>query len=231
MKKHDYWINFWRDQGAKSRNLDAQSQVLRTHFKHPIDEKSWGSTLNMVRDYMEMIGGHRMLDLCSGNGLFARHFAPYCNWLLAVDISHDLLHSLDQLSLGNVETLESDMRALDFPANTFDRILLYAALQYLEFSEAIKLFERIAAWLEPGGILYLGDIPDRNQLWTFFNTDERQANYFRNLRDGEAIVGTWFDAEWLQRLGYFAGYSEVRIIPQPEFMIYHTFRYEAVLIR
>ncbi|WP_077529034.1 class I SAM-dependent methyltransferase [Vreelandella utahensis] len=231
MVNKDYWATFWRDHGVKSSDSDAQSQVLRTHNKQPIDEKRWISTLNTVRKHLQMTGGHRMLDLCSGNGLFARHFAPDCDWLLAVDISPDLLRSLDQLDISNVETIESDMRAVDFPADTFDRILLYAALQYLEPSEAIKLLERAAGWLEPGGILYLGDVPDRNQLWNFFNTKEREAHYFRNLRDGEAIVGTWFDSEWLCRLGYFAGFSEVRIIEQPEFMIYHTFRYEAVLIR
>lgn len=229
--KADYWTTFWRDYGAKSKGTDAQSQVLRTIGKQPIEEERWNSTLSMVREHMRMTGGHRMLELCCGNGLFTRYFAPDCDRLLAVDISPDLLRSLDDLGLDSVDALESDIRNLDFPEDTFDRILFYAALQYLNPAEAVQLFERMAIWLEPGGILYVGDVPDRTRLWSFFNNEERQATYFRNVRDAEAVVGTWFEQDWLQRLGLYAGFSEVRIIEQPDYMINHTHRYEAVLVR
>mgnify|MGYP000249802010 CR=1 FL=1 len=123
--KRNYWTEFWRDQGANSRGADPQSQVLRTSCKQPIDDQRWRSTLGMVREQMKMIGGHKMLDLCCGNGLFARHFACDCERLLAVDISPDLLGMVEELKLDGVETLESDMRTVDFPQNTFDRILFY----------------------------------------------------------------------------------------------------------
>lgn len=229
--KKNYWTEFWRDQGANSRDSDPQSQVLRTFSKQPLDDQRWCSTLRMVREQMEMVGGHRMLDLCCGNGLFTRHFARDCDRLLAVDISPDLLVNLEGLGLDGVETLESDVRAVDFPQDTFDRILLYAAVQYLEPSDVVRLFERMAVWLEPSGILYVGDVPDQARIWRFFDNDERQAAYFRNVRDGEAIIGTWFDAEWLRRLGLYAGFREVEIIDQPNYMLYHTFRYEAVFTR
>jgi len=229
--KEDYWPIFWRKQGVKSGSLDHQSQVLRTLAKQPIDEKRWNSTLDMVRKQMQVEGGHRFLDLCCGNGLFTRYFASDCEQLLAVDISPDLLQGIGELELSKVETLECDMRLLDFSENSFDRILLYAAVQYLDPAEVIQLFERMAVWLEPGGILYLGDVPDRKRLWNFFNNSERQSTYFQNIRNGEAIVGTWFEPEWLIKLGYYAGFSEVRIIEQPDYMIYHTYRYEVVLVR
>lgn len=229
--KEDYWTTFWRDHGANSRDADAQIQVLRTLAKQPIDEERWISTLGTVREEMRMKGGHRMLDLCCGNGLFTRHFARDCDRILAVDISPDLLRSLDELELDGVDSLQSDMRVVDFPEDTFDRILFYAAVQYLTPAETIQLFERMAVWLEPGGILYVGDVPDRTRLWNFFNNDERHATYFRNVRNGEAIIGTWFEPEWLRNLGLYAGFSQVRIIEQPDHMIYHDFRYEAVLTR
>ncbi|MDB2423482.1 class I SAM-dependent methyltransferase [Paracoccaceae bacterium] len=229
--KKDYWVKFWREHGAASNNSHPQKQVLRTFSKLPIDEKRWELTLGKVHQQMKMKEGHRFLDLCCGNGLFARHFSEYCARLLAVDISPDLLRNLQKLEQDGLEVLEADMRKVDFPENTFDRILCYAAVQYLDLAETVKLFERMAFWLEPGGILYIGDVPNHKRLWQFFDTEERQATYFRNIRDHEAIVGTWFEPEWLRRLGLYAGFSEVRIIDQPEYMIYHTFRYEAVLVR
>lgn len=229
--KADYWTSFWRDHGAKIKGADVHSQVLRTIGKQPIEEKRWNSTLSMVREHMSMTGGHRMLELCCGNGLFARHFAPDCDHLLAVDISPDLLHGLGDLGLDSVDTLESDIRNLDFLESSFDRILFYAALQYLSPAETVMLFERMAIWLEPGGILYVGDVPDRTRIWSFFNNDERQAAYFRNVRDAQAVVGTWYEQDWLQRLGFYAGFSEVRIIEQPPYMINHSHRYEVVLVR
>ena len=227
----DYWPDFWRAHGEASSAADPQTQVLRTFAKQPIDEACWAKTLAWVRSELHLTEGHRLVDLCCGNGLFSRDFAGACAHLTAVDVSGDLLAGLNALALPSVVTKESDMRALDFPSDSFDRILLYAAVQYLSERECVALFEQMFDWIEPGGILYVGDVPDRSRMWNFFDNTERQQTYFGNVKKGEMIVGTWFDPEWLGNLCRAIGFSSVRIVPQPDFMIYKSFRYELVAVR
>ena len=170
-----------------------------------------------------------MLDLCCGNGLFVRHFSEHSDRIVALDISPSLLEKLDELKLKGVETIEADMRLVSFPENSFDRILLYAAIQYLSTKEVLALFHSLVRLLKPHGLLYVGDIPDKQRLCNFYNTEARRATYFENLAQGKDIVGTWFEPIWLQHLGRLVGFSDVRIIYQPEYMIYNHYRFEAVL--
>ena len=225
----NYWVNFWAEHGRNSSHSDPQSQVLRTAEQQPIDDERWQATLQSVHKEMKISSGHHMLDLCCGNGLFVRHFSEHSDRIVALDISPSLLEKLDELKLKGVETIEADMRLVSFPENSFDRILLYAAIQYLSTKEVLALFHSLVRWLKPHGLLYVGDIPDKQLLWNFYNTEARRATYFENLAQGKDIVGTWFEPIWLQHLGRFVGFSDVRIIYQPEYMIYNHYRFEAVL--
>ena len=226
-----YWTNFWVKHGAASINSNVHTQVLRTLQKKPISENSWQNTLDFVYNQMQLTTGHQMLDLCCGNGLFSQYFDKNCERLLAVDISADLLTPLSKIPETSIKPFQADIRALELSEREFDRVLLYAALQYLNESEAVQLFENIVKWLKPGGIFYIGDIPDRNQLWEFFDDGNRKSDYFKSLNNGNAVIGTWFEPEWVYELGKYAGFSSVEIIKQPEYMIYHSYRYDAILVR
>lgn len=229
--KADYWADFWCRYSKTARYADSQTQVLRTYAKEPIDNERWELTVEFVQKNMHLVGSHNILDLCCGNGLLTRRLAPQASQILAVDISLDLLRKIEALGIENVQTLTSDIRMLKFAKNKFDRILFYAAIQYLTPEEVVPLFQRMASWLEPGGILYIGDVPDSTRIWNFFNSPERREKYFDNIKSGEPVVGTWFDPSWLMHLGFYAGFSDVAILDQPEFMIYSNFRYDVVLTR
>lgn len=227
----DRWLQFWRDHGSASRSADEQTQVLRTFNKAPIQADRWEFTLNELDRVFPVGPEDDVLDLCCGNGLFTAHFAAKGRSVTSVDISPDLLQVLEQRTLANVTTQCSDMRAVSFPESRFSRILLYAALQYIDEAETIQLLRRMAGWLRPGGLLFIGDIPDRTRMWSFYNTQERRSVYFKNLVAGREIVGTWFDPIWLGHLSDDCGFAKAEVVMQHPDLIYAHFRFDMLLTR
>jgi SAM-dependent methyltransferase len=220
------WLDFWRAHGRQAAGDDPQTQVLRTFNKQPIAEARWQDTL-IYLDRLFPIGPvDDILDLCCGNGLFSAHFAPRARTVTAVDISPDLLGNLARRSLPNVTTLCSDVREAHFVEGTFSRILLYAGIQYLSEGEVVLLFQNMQRWLRPDGLLFIGDVPDRARLWSFYNTPERRSRYFDNCISDQDVVGTWFDSLWLQYLAERTGFRKADVILQPSQQIYAHFRFD-----
>ena len=220
-----YWSKFWVEHGAQSGAAHPQAQVFRTLHKEPIEEEAWQSTLLHISKMLEVGGEDRVLDLCGGNGLIAEALAKDCKSVVVVDISDGLLAHADERA-ANIECLQGDMRKVEFDANRFDRILCYAALQYLTPTEAAALFTRVYRWLAPGGRVFVGDVPDAGKQWEFYNSDERRKAYFSKLEAEEPIVGTWFDRQWLTYLAESVGFSSVEAVDQPEDQIYSWFRFD-----
>lgn len=221
----DYWTTFWRHHGSCSQTADPQSQVLRTLQRQPIADDAWRSTLSYIIAQLDLAPQNATLDLCGGNGLIASEIAKYCQQVIVVDISPDLLR-IAETQAKNINVLTADMRAVDFPLARFDRILCYAALQYLDPAETIQLFEKAYDWLQPGGIFFVGDIPDAALQWRFFDTDERREAYFENLKCGRPVVGTWFDSAWLTQLASHVGFTNLKCLKQPDDQIYSWFRFD-----
>lgn len=227
----DRWLEFWRTHGRETIASDPQTQVLRTFNKQPIDQRRWDFTLQQLDGVFPVTKNDDVLDLCCGNGLFTAHFASRCRNVTSVDISPDLLAALDRRALPNVTTHCADMRTADFADGSFSRILVYAAIQYIDHAESVKLFRRMARWLRPGGLLFLGDIPDSARLWSFYNTPERRQLYFENLVAGRDVVGTWFDRAWMEHLCDSAGFAGARTLDQHPELIYAHFRFDLLATR
>ena len=226
---NDYWTEYWKLHGEKSKDLDQHTQVLRTLNKKPITQEKWEFTLEEIDKNFKVKAGEHVLDLCSGNGLLSRHFAAKGALVRAVDISADLLDGLKEVS--GVTTENADIRNVNYEHESIDHVLLYAGVQYLNLAETLILFQRIHAWLKPGGSVFIGDIPDVDRKFTFYNTPERQSVYFQNLLQDIDVVGTWFSKDWLVNLAAHLNFSQAEVIPQHEELIYAKYRFDLKLVK
>ena len=221
---NNYWIDFWKSYTTSAIGKDEQSQVLRTLNKVPISKELWEYTLTKIDEVFNIIEGDHVLDLCSGNGLISKHFVDKGASVVAVDISIELLKSISNIH--RIKTINSDIRSLDFEVNSFDKIILYAGIQYLSFKEAILLLKNIFKWLKPNGIVMIGDIPDFNRRWDFFNTNERQEVFYDNQLTGKSIIGNWFEIEWFDYLTNYLGFNEGKFIKQDKKLINANHRFD-----
>ena len=221
----NYWPEFWREQTAGLASPNLQTQVMRTLNREPIATERWQATLEHLIHQLALTPACRVLDLCGGNGLIAEEIAGHCAHVVVVDVSDSLLRNIDT---GNskLTTRTADMREVQFDDESFDRIICYAALQYLSLAETVQLFAKLYRWLGDGGVLLIGDIPDAARQWKFFDSPQRQSNYFEQLAAGRPLIGTWFDKAWLERLSTHIGFRSVVLSDQPQEQIYSWFRFD-----
>ncbi|MDA0659897.1 MAG: class I SAM-dependent methyltransferase [Planctomycetota bacterium] len=227
----DYWINVWREHGSSTRYEHPQLQVMRTCAGQPLSDPQVQSIEVDILKNLDLRSTHSVADLGCGNGWFSRLLAGRCRTVLACDVSRDLLSSWDSDCPSNVQRRVGDIRHLRFNEGEFDRILAYGVLQYLSLAETLTLFQTLVGSLRPNGRILLGDLPDARRMWTFFNSADRRAAYFRGLVDQSPVIGSWFDPDWIFHAAHFAGFEHVDILFQPEHLPYAHFRFDAVLGR
>jgi SAM-dependent methyltransferase len=224
-----YWHKFWREHGDRTRDADAQTQVLRTVQGRPVPETTIELLLAQVRALVGPTKECRVLDLCCGNGVLSEELARGAKEVLGVDLSPGLIASARERQASNLEFRCADVRALDFPPARFERILLYAGLQYFSEDEAVALLGRARGWMSETGVLVLGDVPDIGCRWKFFDSEVRRRGYFCSLQAGEPLIGTWFERAWIRYAGEFAGFASIEILDQKPSLPYAHFRFDARL--
>ncbi len=220
----NYWPTFWNEHGHNAAKLDPQSQVFRTLNQLPIEQDAWQRTVEYVVSQFSLQANESILDLAGGNGLLAREMATLGHRITLVDVAAPLLDLATDFK--GITTVCADMRDVDFEDQSFDHALLYAGLQYLTHAESAQLLKRVYRWLKPDGIIFLGDIPDVDRKWNFFDSSARRQSYFEGLQKGRPIVGTWFNRTWLQFLAEDVGFRKIKAVDQPPSQIYSWFRFD-----
>lgn len=225
----DYWKAFWAEHVQATASQHIQSQVLRTLNKAPISELQFQGILKEIEGKMEICTNDEVLDLCCGNGVITKYLASKCKRVVGVDFMPELVAQIDLEKHPNICRIVEDVRKVDFKEQSFDKVIIYAGLQYLSYKETIYLFESVVRWLKNDGLFYIGDIPDRERRWNFFNTDERERAYFDSIKNEKPIVGTWFESEWLVKLGRYTSFKDVEILQQSKGLPYAHYRFGIVL--
>lgn len=226
----DYWKRFWLSHAKENQHNEPQIQVLRTLNKQPVDSCIFADIVESIALMLKPEPNHSLLDLCCGNGLITRELFSRFKTVSAVDLSQEFVSQLSRELKGHITTFAADARTIEFPANSFDRILLYAGIQYFSESETINLFLRLKHWIKDGGRVVIGDIPDATRKWDFFNSEEREHAYFEALRIEEPIVGYWFEPQWLEKLGNHTGFASAAARLQPDIFPFQHYRFDLVLI-
>lgn len=226
-----HWVDFWRSHAKTSSESDPQVQVLRTCGGQPIPLSLFQRIVQGLICQMELGPRHVVLDLCCGNGLITSAVAATSRRVVAVDVAPEFVTAARHLGKGNVLPLLADVRKVNFRAASFDRVLLFAGLQYLSHQDTLGLLQRLHHWLVEDGLVYIGDIPDASRRWRFFDTKERRDAYFAGLLVGNPIVGTWFEREWLVYAGLHSGFAQAQILEQDAELPFAHYRYDVLLRR
>ena len=132
--------------------------------------------------------GGKLLDLGCGAGNFTLSVLARVSPLdcVLVDLSRPMLERarvrVAAVTSGTVETIQSDLRLLGLERESIDVILAGAVLHHLrDDADWQVVFERLHAWLKPGGRLFVSDLVDfddpviREVMW------RRYGDYLESL--------------------------------------------------
>lgn len=230
MTSNKYWEEFWNENEILN-SANPQNQIGRSINRMPISEDLWQKTLEHIYYQMDISEQDIILDLCAGNGLISIPLSKKVKKIVAVDISQKLINLLDDNKIINITTINDDIRKLKFKDRSFSKIIFYFAIQHFSERDIISLFEKVYSWLKPGGIFYIGDIPNIEKLFLFFNTKEREKIFFDSITIEKPIIGTWFHKSFLEKLGLYIGFNKIEIITQPNNFINSHYRFDMKLLR
>lgn len=213
---------FWIDEyAAKAKDPSAFVQSGRSAMSSPIE------LLHTVRRMLQLLAvttQHDVLDLGCGNGLLDIVLSGLCRRVTAVERVPELAERARENTAGcaNVEVVAGDATELVEWDRRFDRILVWEALQLMAPADVRVLFQRMAGWLQPGGRIVLGCVPDARRREAFLDAyldgvrqsprlspDEKAAIIARNER------ASWFDpaelVAWWREVG-----GEARAVELPQ---------------
>lgn len=225
---NEYWTSYWTSNPI-IEDADPQCQVGRTINKIPISPHKWAFQLSEIERVLDIRQNDTLLDLCAGNGLIAMPLSLKCGSVTAVDISEILLKKIDCKSYPSITLIVSDARNVVLPPEFFSKGVLYYALQYFNERETIGIFQSIYQSLRQGGRFLIGDIPDIDRLFTFYNKPEWVCAYFNSVRNGTSAVGTWFKKEILMEMARYVGFRKAVLLTQHPDLINSHYRFDILL--
>jgi ubiquinone/menaquinone biosynthesis C-methylase UbiE len=228
-KIKNYWTKYWENKIIKG--LDQQSQVARTRNKEPINSLLWEQTLSGLVKNLELKKKDIVLDLCCGNGLIATKICQKVKSIYCVDINKKLLEVIKKQKISNLRVLCKDVERIKFQEEKFSKVIWYSGIQYFSHKNIISLAFKIYKFSKPKSIFYIGDIPDKQKLWKYFNTKLRKKNYFDGVLNDKPIIGTWLDKIWLKNLFHLVGFKKVVILKQNKKLIYSDFRFDLLICK
>lgn len=121
------------------------------------DDSGWHVQIcHRLLNYSQVTSGQHILDIGTGTGHLAIAAAQIVGMegrVLGVDIASGMLEQakskVEALKLNNIEFHLADAEALDFPANSFDRVLCANTFPWIAAKEAsLRLWYQ---FLKPGG--------------------------------------------------------------------------------
>jgi len=225
----NYWKDYWRNKNLK--NLDPQSQVARTRNKKPINDLLWQETVSKIIEKLELKKNDIVLDLCCGNGLLATEIYQKVKKVYCIDINKRLLDVLKKKKIDNIKISHKDIAKVNFEKKKFSKVIWYSGIQYFSQKDIISLVFKIFKFSKEKSIFYIGDIPDEEKLWKYFNNKLRKKNYFESIANNKPIIGTWLKKKWLKNLFLSAGFKRVIIVKQDKKFIYSDFRFDLLIYK
>ena len=205
---------------AGRENLDAVHVARYDSIEDaaPDDEVALLTTLGLRPDSV-------VVDIGTGTGQFALAVAPFCDRVVAVDVSPAMLSALtakiDRVGVRNVDVVAAGFLTYEHSGRPADVVYSRYALHHIpDFWKGVAL-TRLRAALRPGGVLRIWDVvyhfdpaeaPDRLEAWCATAGPSGSGGWSRDdleehVRD-EHSTYTWVFEALAQRAGFHIEQSE-----------------------
>ena len=216
----------------------------------PIPPEQMREWLNGTVDRILSCQPQRVLEIGCGTGMLLFRVAPHCKSYCGVDIAPQALHYIET----QITKLEGDWSGVslrqgyadqaiaEIEPRSFDTLVINSVVQLFPGIEyLVEVIETAAKFIEPGGRIFIGDVPSLPLLEAFHasiqlqRASEEITNQQLQQRISKGIVQEGqmaIDPDFFQALGqYLPQISHVEI--QLRQGRYHNemseFRYDAIL--
>ena len=119
----------------------------------------------------------RVLDIATGGGHTALHFAPHVGTVIATDFTEKMAQAAQQFiqseDIDNIKFCGADAEILPFAAHSFDLVTCRVAAHH--FPDIFAFVQEATRVLKPGAILLIHDhvVSDRKKIAEYVNAYEK----------------------------------------------------------
>lgn len=159
---------------ARSKGQTWAESVAGRMERYYSPGRTWEATAHALIGVMQL---GQVLDLASGDGVFAELIAPRCKQLSCVDISDTVLAAAKRrlAGLSNIRLQQGDMHALPFAAASFDTVFALHALAYS--AEPALVLAEAHRVLKPKGTLIVAALAEHPHAETVRAYDHRNPGF------------------------------------------------------
>ena len=142
--------------------------------------------------------GRDVLEVACGAGIGLGYLAEVANRVLGVDIDEEVLKFPKNYykDRSNIEVERMDAQKLEFEDKSFDLVILYEAIYYLEEPE--EFIREAYRVLRPRGILLIGTV---NKDWRDFHPSAFSKKYFSALELNSLLT------KYFSKVEMYGGFS------------------------
>ena len=216
------WEKFW-DNVAKTSTNEIE-QVQRKDFNSII------LTTQNIHSKLQIDENDTVLDVCCGNGLITNEIAKKCKSIIGVDLSNILIENAKQ-NYPNIKFIKANATELSQKINphTFDKIYLQFSFQYLDKKkEGEKVISEMLKILKPNGKIFIGDIPDKEKLWTYYNSLEKRFFYIISVIKKKKKLGKFWNKKELDSICHKKRVKG-KVLEQPQNLPYANYRFDYLI--
>lgn len=171
-------------------------------FVNVINGKTHQALRRIVAEY---IGPEdHVLECACGTGLLSMVIAGKCRKLIATDFAPKMLKRAEKncAAYRNAQFRQADILALDFPENSFDKVVAGNVIHLLD--EPLKALDELDRVCKPGGMLIIPTYMNRNRKGG-------TSSFAAVVGKAGADFKRQFTVESYRRFFLDAGYSDVEI--------------------
>jgi ubiquinone/menaquinone biosynthesis C-methylase UbiE len=186
-----------------------------------------------IAETLELARSDCVLDIGCGDGAIAEILAQSCSRWIGCDLSARMIKAAYQRAVPRAGYCVASATRLPFQDQTFDKVLIYSCLHYLNLGATRLAVAEAKRVCLPNGRILLGDLPDKSkkrayEMSTGFGSYRKArsvgSTVVRYVTRRPRLLETWFSKSWVSKMFADPDFA-VRILGRDQ-----RFRFDALLL-
>lgn len=177
-----------------SQSDDLFWQVGKTVNGKSVGNQQLALIVNRIKQVLELNTHDTIFDMGCGNGLVTSEIAPSVGYITGVERNQSLFEqACKHASAPNQRFEHADILEFEPDNSSVNKAFAYEVVQHLDHQHLKKFLLHMKYLLSGRGRLFIGGIPDEENKWVFYNSDQRKSSLSKSLVEtGRDPVGTWY---------------------------------------
>ena len=224
----EYWKRHYLE-SSKQFAGSLLKQVGKTVNGNEVTENQVQLIVDNIQHVLNLNAADTVLDLCCGNGLLTRRYAPLVKRIVAVDYTPGFIEMALQVNhYENIDYVNADVLKLGPQYRRgVNKVIMYEALQHLTLEGFRSLLGELRD-LGEGTRFFIASIPDRTKLKMYYDTEDKFAFYMRREAEGAPHIGRWWVFEEIDRISSLNGFEAHKLQQAPSLYTAY-YRFDVIL--